>query len=230
MGATPAGAPAPRLVATRIPSTPDGVVVVLHGGGGRRGATMVRPTQLSVLRMIPIAWRIARRGRGRLAVFRLLNSTRGWNAEHTPVDDARWAVEQVVARFGADTPIALVGHSLGGRAALLTAVHAPVDAVVALNPYLHRQDRYADLSTTAVLVVHGTADRVASLATAEEVVTGLRRRSDVTLVRVGGGKHAMLARHRVFDGLASDFVTSALLGRAPTGVLVGAQPSGTTDV
>ena len=207
----PTGAPASRLVATRIPENPDGVVIVLHGGGGRRGAMMVRPTQLSVLRMIPIAWRIARRGKGRLAVFRLLNSTRGWNAEHTPVDDARWAIKQVVERYGAEIPIALVGHSLGGRAALLTAAHAPVNAVVALNPYLHSQDRYADLAGTAVLVVHGTADRVASLATAEAVVHGLRQRADVTLVRVVGGKHAMLSRHRVFDGLASDFVISELL-------------------
>lgn len=189
---------------------------------------MVRPTQLSVLRMIPIAWRVALQGRGRLAVFRLLNSTRGWNAEHTPVDDARWAIKQVVEQYGPDVPIALVGHSLGGRAALLTAAHARVAAVVALNPYLHSQDRYADLSGTDVLVVHGTADRVASPATAEEVVAGLRRRTEVTLVRVLGGKHAMLARHRQFDGLATDFVLDGLLGRSPG--RTGASGSRTVEV
>jgi hypothetical protein len=82
---------------------------------------MVRPNQLSVLRMIPIAWRIALRGQGRLAVVRLLNSTRGWSAQRTPVEDVRWAIGQVQGRFGAELPIGLFGHSLDGRAALLAA-------------------------------------------------------------------------------------------------------------
>src|SRR5689334_15104433 len=74
-----AGYPAPmsraRLVTTRQPRRPRAAVIVLHGGGGRRRQMMVRPTQLSVLRMVPVAWRIAWRGRGRVAVFRLLNSS-----------------------------------------------------------------------------------------------------------------------------------------------------------
>ena len=53
---------------------------MLHGGGSRRGNMMVSPTQLSVLRMIPIATRIVHAGHGRLAVFRLLNSVRGWDS------------------------------------------------------------------------------------------------------------------------------------------------------
>ena len=37
-------------------------MLVLHGGASRRAGMMVSPTQLSVLRMIPIARRIARAG------------------------------------------------------------------------------------------------------------------------------------------------------------------------
>ena len=107
-----------KLVATRSPANPTAAVVVLHGGGARRGQMAVSPTQLSVLRMVPIAQRIARAGRGDLAVFRLLNSTRGWDTRHTPVDDARWALGEIAQRYG-DLPTSLVGHSLGGRAALL---------------------------------------------------------------------------------------------------------------
>src|ERR1700754_2731116 len=109
----------PRLIDVYVPERPEGAVLVLHGGASRRGSMRVSPAQLSVLRMIPIARRMARAGRGRLAVFRLLNSRRGWDASHTPVDDARWALEQISERFEERPPVCLVGHSLGGRAALL---------------------------------------------------------------------------------------------------------------
>jgi hypothetical protein len=62
----------PRLIETAIPEDPRGVVLVLHGGASRPGRMEVSPAQLSVLRMVPIAGRIGRAGRGRLAVFRLL--------------------------------------------------------------------------------------------------------------------------------------------------------------
>ena len=92
-------------------------MLVLHGGASRGERVMVSPTQLSVLRMIPTARAVARAGRGRLAVYRLLNSYRGWDSEHTPVADTDWAIDQVRERY-ADAPVGLVGHSLGGRAAL----------------------------------------------------------------------------------------------------------------
>lgn len=206
-----------RLIATRVPKRPSAAVLVLHGGGSRQGDMRVSPTQLSVLRMIPIAKRIA--GRGRLAVFRLLNSTRGWDTHHTPVDDVRWALEQLHERFDEAMPTALVGHSLGGRAALLAGSHPAVTSVVALNPFVYPQDGQADLSGRRVLIVHGMQDRVASLAKAEAVARALSRLAEVDVVRVAGGKHSMLARHRVFDGLAAEFVAVTHLGATPTGVL-----------
>ena len=87
-----------------MPDDPAGVVLVLHGGASRRANMMVSPTQLSVLRMIPIANRIARAGKGRLAVFRLLNSRRGWDTQHTPVHDARWALDQIEERPAGPLP------------------------------------------------------------------------------------------------------------------------------
>src|SRR3954464_1122045 len=89
-----------RLISTRAPRSPEGLVLVLHGGASRRDHPAVSPTQLSVLRMVPIARRIARAGRGRLAVVRLLNSVRGWDTRHTPVEDVRWALEQLHAEYG----------------------------------------------------------------------------------------------------------------------------------
>ncbi|MGI8879016.1 MAG: hypothetical protein ACR2KJ_00575, partial [Jatrophihabitans sp.] len=80
-----------KLVATHVPRDPVGAVLLLHGGASRRAGMLVSPTQLSVLRMTPIASRVEHLGGDRLAVYRLLNSTRGWNRSHTPVDDATWA-------------------------------------------------------------------------------------------------------------------------------------------
>lgn len=200
---------APRLIDTRAPRDPAAVVIVLHGGADRPDTPGVSPTQLSVLRMIPTAKAVAREGRGRLAVLRLLNTRRGWDTHHTPVDDVRWALEQVRQRFD-DRPVGLVGHSLGGRAALLAGGLDPVRSVVALNPWVYPDDG-VPLPGRRVLVVHGTADRIARLDRAERVVERLRRSTDVELVRVEGGKHAMLKHGREFDGRAARFTAEALL-------------------
>ena len=60
----------------------------------------------------------------RLAVFRLLNSARGWDTSRTPVDDVRWALDELASRHG-DLPVALVGHSLGGGVAMQFAYQFP---------------------------------------------------------------------------------------------------------
>lgn len=204
---------APRLIDVRTPRDPEAAVLVLHGGADRPDMPGVSPTQLSVLRMIPTAKAVASAGRGRLAVLRLLNTRRGWDTRHTPVDDVRWALGQVRERYGA-LPVGLVGHSLGGRAALLAGDLEPVRSVVALNPWVYPDDG-APLPGRRVLVVHGTADRIAGIGRAERVVERLRRGgTEVELVRVEGGKHAMLRHGREFDGRAARF-TAAALGVTP---------------
>jgi pimeloyl-ACP methyl ester carboxylesterase len=174
---------------------------------------MVSPTQLSVLRMIPVAHRIARAGAGRLAVFRLLNSYRGWDASHTPLDDVAWALEQVRDRFG-DLPACLVGHSLGGRAALLAGGAEAVRSVVALNPWVYPTDA-PDLSGRRVLVVHGTADRIADPGRAATVARTIGRTADVQYVEVPGARHAMLRHGAVFERAAADFAAETLLREVP---------------
>ena len=201
----------PRLIPTREPDRPEGVVLVLHGGASRGEQMMVSPTQLSVLRMVPIARRIARAGRGRLATYRLLNSYRGWDTHHTPVRDAHWAMEQVKEKYG-DVPVCLVGHSLGGRAALLSGDNDDVASVVALNPWVYPTDR-VDLRGRRVLFVHGDADRIAVPSRAQAVARALARAADVSWLTVEGGKHAMLSRGGVFEKAAADWATATLLGR-----------------
>lgn len=194
-----------------MPKAPDGAVLVLHGGA-RRGPerVMVSPAQLSVVRMVPTARAVARAGRGRLAVYRVLNSWRGWDDEQTPVADVVAAMAEVRGELG-DTSFGLVGHSLGGRAALLAAQQTGVVSVVALNPWVYPTDD-ADLTGRTVLIVHGTEDRIASPEQAQVVGRALSRRTEVTFVDVEGGKHAMLRHGREFDRRAADFTAAALLG------------------
>jgi len=200
---------APRLVAVREPAGAEGVVILLHGGGSRGDRVMVSPTQLSVLRLIPTARAVARAGRGRLAVYRLLNSYRGWDSEHTPVADTDWAIDQVRETY-VDAPVGLVGHSLGGRAAIAAGDNPAVRSVVALNPWLYRDDD-ADLAGRRVLFVHGGRDRVASPARSEAVARRLERRTDVGFIAIPEGKHAMLSHGRHFDSYAAQFTAAVLL-------------------
>lgn len=196
----------PKLIPVHLPKAPKAAVLVLHGGAARRENVMVSPTQLSVLRMIPIARRIARAGRGRLAVFRLLNSRRGWDAHHTPVHDARWALDAMAEQLGARLPTTLVGHSLGGRAALLAAGAPEVTGAVALAAYVYPTDVAPGLDGRRLLLVHGDRDRVASLARARALAQTLGAR----FVVVPGGKHAMLSHSRAFVAPAVDFVLATL--------------------
>ncbi|MEP6816563.1 MAG: alpha/beta hydrolase [Marmoricola sp.] len=201
----------PRLIDVRAPTQPSGVVLVLHGGAARRDDPVVSTAQPSVIRMVPIARRIARAGRGRLAVFRVLNSRRGWDDRDTPLQDVRWALGQVRQRYGDGLPNCLVGHSLGGRAALLSGVQAEVRSVVALNPWVYRDDD-ADLTGRKVLIVHGDADRIADPESSAVVARALSRTTDVGYIRVSGGRHAMLRHHSEFDRYATQFATATLLG------------------
>jgi pimeloyl-ACP methyl ester carboxylesterase len=202
---------APRLIDVRVPSDPSAVVLVLHGGASRRRAMRVSPAQLSVLRMVPIASRIARAGHGRLAVFRLLNTSRGWDTSHTPVHDAHWALDQVRDRLGS-VPVGLVGHSLGGRAALLSSDRSEIRSTVALAPWVYPTDGVSGIAGKRILFVHGSEDRIASPERATVVARRLGREAEVSYVEVAGGQHAMLGRHDVFDGLAASFTAATLLG------------------
>ncbi|GAA2143420.1 alpha/beta hydrolase [Nocardioides koreensis] len=188
-------------------------MLVLHGGAQRPGRPEVSPTQLSVLRMIPVARRIGRSGGDRLAVYRLLNSHRGWDSTHTPVHDVAWALGRVRELHG-ELPTSLVGHSLGGRAALLAGDQDGVRSVVALNPWVYPTDA-ADLTGRRVLVVHGTEDRVADPGRSATVARRLARTAEVGYVAVPGARHAMLRHGATFERAAAGFASATLLGVEP---------------
>lgn len=135
------------------------------------------------------------------------------DTRHTPVQDADWALDRTGERLGTPLPACLVGHSLGGRAALLAAVRREVQSVVALAPGVYRNDVAQGIAGKRILIVHGSADRVASPARSAALADTLSRQAAVTYITINGGKHAMLGRHALFDQLAAQFAVWTLLGK-----------------
>ena len=123
-------------------------------------------------------------------------------------------------------PTCLVGHSLGGRAALLSADRPGVVSVVALAPWVYPNERVR-ADGRSVLFVHGSNDRVANPANAAMVAGALAHTTRTGFILVCGAKHAMLRFHRTFFRLTRDFVRATLLGRSPGGP-VGEVLDGTT--
>lgn len=198
---------------------------MLHGGSGSSHL----PTQwvnLAVVRMLPIAWGVARAGHGSFAVVRLKFRMRGWNgAEASPVADARWALDQIAETYP-DVPIAVVGHSMGGRTALAVADDPRIVDVVGLAPWVVGGDGVRTHDGQKTLLIHGLGDRMTSAAASRQVVEALQARGLVaSFVGLRSADHAMLRRATTWDGLVGGYL-AASLGTRRTAVPV---PGGGTE-
>jgi dienelactone hydrolase len=206
----------PALSVTAPPGAARAVALVLHGGRAR-GTGPVRANQLAVLRMSPFATSLVRAGRPHgLAVARLRYLVRGWNgATRSPVPDVEWALVQLRARFG-DVPVALVGHSMGGRAAIYAAGQPSVRAVVGLAPWIEPGDPYEQLAGRHLLVVHGTGDRITSPgASADWTKHAATVAASASYVAMQGERHAMLMRAGLWHSLSTGYVLATLCNVPP---------------
>lgn len=195
-----------------VPADPEAVVVILHGGSERSKAP-VAWWRLAVVRMVPFARAVERRGGDRLAVLRLKNRVRGWNGAATdPVVDARWALDRV-RRVLPGVPIALVGHSMGGRVALHLAADPDIAAVVALAPWVENDVRQP-APDTPVLLMHGTRDRITDPRRTQVIARWFAEAGvAVRHIRVEGESHAMLRHAREWHEMVAHFLVGNLLGR-----------------
>jgi dienelactone hydrolase len=196
------------------PSSVDGVrgvTLLLHGGQevSRVRAHRLRPPYL---RMLPFALDLHRTGRAHgIAVWLLCNTFRGWNKpDLDPVADARFALERIRAAHPR-VPVALVGHSMGGRVAFRVADDPAVVAVCALAPWTTEKDHVEQLAGRKVLIAHGDRDTVTdpadSYAYAERVKAVT---DDVCRFDIRGDGHAMLRRPGEWTRLVRHFVLGAL--------------------
>lgn len=203
------------------------VALVLHGGR-EVSVAPVTARQLAVLRMVPIARHLASVGDpAGLGVWRLRFRYRGWNNEEHPVADVRWAVQQLRQQHE-DMPIVLVGHSMGGRAALRAADEPGVVGIVGLAPWVEPGEPFKQVVGRRLLVVHGTRDRTTSAKNSKALVDAVRADStvDATFVHLRHGGHAMLRRASVWNDLTADFVLQTGLGVLPGAVLAQAIEDG----
>ncbi|TDV36079.1 alpha/beta hydrolase [Actinophytocola oryzae] len=182
------------------------VVLVLHGGQevSTRPATRWYP---AYWRMVPFA-RSLGRTRG-LAVWQVLNTHRGWN-DLDPVTDARRALAEIRREYP-EVPIALVGHSMGGRVSLRVADDPAVVGVCALAPWTPQGEPVDQLAGRTVLIAHGDRDRVTDPALSYAYAERAKKVTDrVARFDVRGESHALLLRYREWTRLVRRFTLGVL--------------------
>jgi dienelactone hydrolase len=196
----------PRLEPVGHPASDGAAVLVLHGGRSASHESGER-RRLTYWRMLPFARDAARAG---LPVFMLRYRFRGWNAPvRDALRDARWALDELHRRYPG-TPVVLVGHSMGGRAALGAAGAPNVSAVCALAPWLDGSDPVHQLAGRAVLIAHGDRERWTDpSASYAYAVRAKAVTSKVARFTVPGAGHFMITRRRAWAGLVRSFVLGA---------------------
>ncbi|MFD3555581.1 alpha/beta hydrolase [Streptomyces goshikiensis] len=188
--------PRPRagaLLVHRAPATPRAAVLLLHGG--RAEGTQPPPlVNLPALRMRPFAAAATSALDGRrVLVGEVRYRHRGWNGDRRdPAKDAQAALDILRERAG-PLPVVLVGHSMGGRAALRAGGDPMVRGVIALAPWLPAGEPVAHLAGRGIYVLHDPADRVTA---ASDSWTFVRRAAaagaEAVAIPMAVGGHTML--------------------------------------
>lgn len=164
---------APELTRRDVDGAPSGLVLMLHGGKAD-GLSPIDEKSASWRRSSWMLGHIADElNRAGVGVWLLRYQVRGWNARvaspPSPVNDARWALDEVRRELGT-LPVVLLGHSMGGRTAVAVADDPSVTGVVALAPWLPADEPYAPLAGRHLAAAHGRRDRITSARQTQEFV------------------------------------------------------------
>ncbi|MQS15803.1 alpha/beta fold hydrolase [Streptomyces kaniharaensis] len=210
---TDGGTAGHRALQWRVrPERPGAAVLVLHGGEERN---LSRPglLNLPLLRMHGFLRALRTDTAGAdVAIGTVRYRHRGWNDERADAArDALAALDDLAEELG-PVPTVLVGHSMGGRAALAAGGHPNVTGLVALAPWCPREEPCEHLADRDVLMLHGDRDKVTPPADTRAFAARSRAAgARVCGYTVTGSGHAMLQRipdwHRATARLAT-----ALLG------------------
>lgn len=202
----------------QLPPRVRAAVLALHGGQeesrapSRRwhpAALRIRPVLRSAASAVPS---------GHVLLGEVRYRYRGWN-EGDPAQDALAALDELTAAHG-EVPVVLIGHSMGGRAALAASRHPRVTGVLALAPWVVEDEPVDQLRGRSLVVVHGDRDRVTSPAASVAYVRRARARgASAGAVLVRGGDHAMLRRAGLWHRSVAE-ITADLLSDGEGGELV----------
>ena len=224
--------PAAALRLDRAAEPPRAAVVLLHGG---RADALEPPPQLNLpgARMRPFARAIARATiDGDVVLGAVRYRHRGWNGVRADAaQDALRALDELALLTG-PVPVVLVGHSMGGRAALHAASHPLVEAVVGLAAWCPEGEPVEHLAGKRIVLVHGDRDRVTDPRGSWELAARARAAgAESCALRMPGGDHAMLRRAGAWHALTTRLVTGLLrLGPLPPTVAARFDDLGPSDV
>ena len=230
---TPPGAPRNALVvlpgsARAGAAAPRAAVLLLHGGRAD-GLEPPPPWNLPGVRMRPFARAIARATEGEHVLLGTVRYRhRGWNGQRgDTVRDARRALGELTERAG-PIPVVLVGHSMGGRAALRAAGHPQVRAVVGLAPWCPPGEPVDQLRDRRVVLLHGDRDRMTDPEGSRALALQARAAgAEAAWLPVAGGDHTMLRRAGLWHSLTARSVAGLLeLGPLPAAVTEALSPWG----
>ena len=211
----PSPAPGGALLLRHRPDRPRAAVLVLHGGQ-ETSLSPARPWQLAALRMGPFLRAVSGALPGDdVLLARARYRVRGWNGERADaVRDTHRALDEL-AELAGPVPTVLLGHSMGGRAALRAAGHPQVRGVVALAPWWPPGEPVEQTAGRHIVCLHGDQDRVTSPTDSADCVRRARTTATRTgMALIGGGDHGMLRRHRLWHDTAAALVAHLL---DPTG-------------
>jgi len=203
--------PGPSLTRYDTPGRTEAMVLVLHGGKARSSAP-VNGRSLTWRRAQGLARTLGASLRADgIALWVLRYRTVGWNGDGTDkVEDARWALDRIRAEIG-EVPVALLGHSMGGRTACRAADHELVRGVVALAPWLPPGEPVAALAGRDLYAAHGRRDHITRAADTKAYVDRARAiATAASFTDMGDRGHYLLRGARAWNAFAVDKLGSVL--------------------
>ncbi|WP_033214964.1 alpha/beta fold hydrolase [Kitasatospora phosalacinea] len=196
-----------------LPAGTRSVLLVLHGG---RAESLARQPRLGLARLRMRAFGAAVRRLAAdpsLAEIEVNYRYRGWNGAHAhPAADAHRTLRELALQ-APDAKVVLLGHSMGGRAALAVAGHPQVVGAVLLAPWCRPGDPVEHLRGRRLVILHDPSDRVTGAEGSRALAARARRAgADVRFVAMPRGGHAMIAGAGAWQRLAARAVTAILAG------------------
>ncbi|MFT3714441.1 MAG: alpha/beta hydrolase [Gordonia sp. (in: high G+C Gram-positive bacteria)] len=187
------------------------LAVLVLPGGTDFSYQPFSPLQPSAMRMYPFTASIQARFGPLVRVHQAGYRVRGWNGgQASPMPYARNALEQVKKRYP-DTPIALIGHSMGGRIVANLGDDDAVTDILALAPWWQFADWRKIHDGARVLAIHGENDNLTRPRRTEKGIEELQARGlDARFISVPHGGHAMLDHIGLWQGEALGFIGRAL--------------------
>ncbi|HEX5919223.1 MAG TPA: alpha/beta fold hydrolase [Nocardioides sp.] len=205
----------PLLTTADVAGRPRAMVLVLHGGKPRSDQAIGR-TSASWRRAAWLQRAIVPQAHAAgVGVWLARYRVRGWNGGAGPVDDARWALDELRSAHG-DVPVVLLGHSMGARVAVHVADDPSVVGVVGLAPWWSADDPVAPLAGRALRAAHGRRDRITSFRETSRYVDRARPvAASVELHDMGDLGHYMLTGARRWHDVAVGSVLEVLAAEVP---------------